>query len=208
MARAYSPKEIAGMTIPELPLDGEWEKAFGRPALYERWFIDGESASGKSSFVMMLAKKLCEYGNVLYWSLEEGTGLSFQRRMQMFNMEAVDRKMLVVVGETLEEFSARLAKRRSPHFVIIDSVQYVGASFSQIKKSLLDRFPRKAFICVSQVYKGEPKGKVANDLKFDAGIKIHTRGFRAYCLGRYTEDTAAYFTIWKEGAIRFYLENE
>ncbi|MGP1526371.1 MAG: AAA family ATPase [Candidatus Cryptobacteroides sp.] len=205
MARAYSPKEITGMSIPELPLDGEWEKAFGRPALNDNWFIDGESASGKSSFVMMLAKKLCEYGNVLYWSLEEGAGLSFKKRLQMFNMEAVDKKMIVVVKETLDELSERLAKRRSPHFVIVDSVQYVGASFHQIRKKLLDRFPKKSFVFVSQLYRGEPKGKTANDLKFDAGIKIHTRGFRAYCLGRYSEDTTSYFTIWKEGAIRFYL---
>ena len=205
MARAYSPKEIAGMSIPELPLDGEWEAAFGRPSLYERWFVDGESASGKSSFVMMLAKKLCEYGDVVYWSLEEGAGLSFKRRMQAFNMEAVDGRMLVVVGETLDEFSERLAKRRSPHFVVIDSVQYVGASFRQIRERLLDRFPKKSFVFVSQMYKGEPKGRTANDLKFHSGVKVHTRGFRAYCLGRYTDGAAAYFTIWKEGAVRFYL---
>lgn len=29
--RAYSPSEIENLNIPELPLDGEWEAAFGRP---------------------------------------------------------------------------------------------------------------------------------------------------------------------------------
>ena len=28
--RAYSPSEIENLNIPELPLDGEWEAAFGR----------------------------------------------------------------------------------------------------------------------------------------------------------------------------------
>lgn len=205
MARAYSPSEVASLSIPELPLDGEWEQAFGRPSLYERWFIDGESASGKSSFVMKLAKKLCQYDTVAYWSLEEGVSLSFKRRMQANRMEEVNGRFLVVTGETIEEFSARLAKRRSPHFVIIDSVQYTGATFKQIKTLLLDKFPKKSFIFVSQMYKGEPKGKTANDLKFDAGVKIRTKGFRAYCIGRYVNEAATYYTIWKEGAIKINL---
>lgn len=205
MARAYSPSEVANLSIPELPLDGAWEQAFGRPSLYERWFIDGESASGKSTFVMKLAKKLCEYDSVAYWSLEEGVNLSFQRRMQMLKMEDVNGRFVVVTGETIEEFADRLSKRRSPHFVIIDSVQYTGATFKQIKKLLLDRFPKKSFIFVSQMYKGEPKGKTANDIKFDSGVKIRTKGYRAYCIGRYMNEAAAYYTIWEEGAIRVHL---
>ena len=31
--RAYSPSEIENLNIPELPLDGEWEAAFGRPVI-------------------------------------------------------------------------------------------------------------------------------------------------------------------------------
>lgn len=205
MARAYSPSEVANLSIPELPLDGAWEQAFGRPSLYERWFIDGESASGKSTFAMKLAKKLCEYDSVAYLSLEEGVSLSFQRRMQMLNMEEVNGRFVVVTSETLEEVADRLAKRRSPHFVIIDSIQYTGKTFKQIKNLLLDRFPKKSFIFISQTYKGEPKGKTANDIKFDSGVKIRTKGFRAYCIGRYVNEAAAYYTIWEEGATRVYL---
>lgn len=208
MARAYSPSEIANLTIPELPFDGEWEYAFGRPSLYDRWFIDGESASGKSTFVMQLAKKLCEYGAVVYWSLEEGVGLSYKRRLAFLKMEEVDGRFLTVAGETIEEFSERLTKRRSPHFVIVDSVQYTGASFTKIKALLLDRFPNKSFIFVSQLYKGEPKGKTANDLRFDAGVKVRTKGFRAFCAGRYVDDAANYYTIWEDGAVRVHLNNE
>ena len=158
MARAYSPTEIANLYIPEIPFDGEWETVFGRPSMSEKWFIDGESASGKSTFVMKLAKKLCEYGRVVYWSLEEGVGLSFKRRLAANRMEEVNGRFLVVTNETLDEFAARLAKRRSPHFVIVDSVQYVNASFKVIKAKLLDRFPEKSFVFVSQMYKGQPKG--------------------------------------------------
>lgn len=203
--RAYSPADIANLRIPELPFDGEWERAFGRPSLYERWFIDGESTSGKSTFAMLLGKKLCEYKKVAYLSLEEGVNLSFKRRMKRLHMEEVNGRFLVIVGETLEQLVDRLKKPKSPHFIIIDSVQYTGLNFAKIKALLLDQFPRKSFIFVSQNYKGEPKGKTANDLKYDAGVKVSTMGYRAYCTGRYVDDAAAYFTIWEEGAYKYYL---
>lgn len=204
--RAYSPTEIENLQIPELPLDGEWEAAFGRPSRYERWFIDGESASGKSSFVMLLAKKLCEYGRVDYVSLEEGTGLSFKRRIERLRMSEVAGRFKVVTGVTVAELVERLRKPKSANFVVIDSVQYLDVrSFERLKKQLLDRFSRKGFILVSQVYKGRPKGKMADDLRFDCGVKVHTQGYRAYCQGRFADDAAAYYTIWEEGAYKYYL---
>nr|DAX68996.1 MAG TPA: AAA domain protein [Caudoviricetes sp.] len=203
--RAYSPKEIEKLQIPELPFTGEWEAAFGRPSRFERWFVDGESTSGKSTFVMLLAKKLCEFGRVEYISLEEGTNLSFKRRTIRLQMYEVAGRFKVLTGVTMEELAKRLAKPKSANFVVIDSVQYTGMTFAKIKTLLLDRFPRKSFIFVSQNYKGRPKGKPANDLKFDAGVKISTIGFRAYCHGRYVDGAGTYFTIWEEGAYKYYL---
>lgn len=204
--RAYSPLEVERLNIPELPFDGEWERAFGRPARNERWFVEGESASGKSTFVMLLGKKLTEYGSVAYVSKEEGVNLSFKRRMKRLKMREVNGRFQVIVGDTPEELVQRISKRKSPHFWIIDSVQYLGVTtFGQLKKLLLDRYPNKSFIFVSQNWRGKPKGKLANDVKYDAGVKVRTEGFRAYCSGRYIDDAAAYFTIWEEGAHRYYL---
>lgn len=159
--RAYSPTEIENLNIPELPFDGEWRAAFGRPSRYERWFIDGESTSGKSTFVMLLAKKLCEYGKVDYISLEEGANLSFKKRVKRLQMKEKVGKFKVVTNITMEELAERLAKPKSANFVVIDSVQYTGITFPKVKALLLDRFPRKSFIFVSQNYKGRPKGKPA-----------------------------------------------
>lgn len=204
--RAYTPGEIVSISIPVLPLKGEFLAAFGQPSMHDNWYIDGDSASGKSSFAMMLGKELTKYGKVLYVSLEEGVSLSFQRRMELLNMKEVNSKFSVVVRETVVELAERLAKPKSAQFVIIDSIQYLDVrSFDQLKKLILDQFPRKAFIFVSQCYKGKPKGKLADDVKFDCGVKIHTRGYRAYCSGRFVDDVAAYYTIWEEGAVRFDL---
>lgn len=157
--RAYSPKEIERLQIPELPFTGEWEAAFGRPSRFERWFIDGESTSGKSTFVMLLARKLCEFGKVDYISLEEGANLSFKKRSIRLQMRDVAGRFKVLTGVTVTELAERLAKPKSANFVVIDSVQYTGLTFPKIKALLLDRFPRKSFIFVSQNYKGRPKGK-------------------------------------------------
>ena len=103
--RAYSPSEIENLNIPELPLDGEWEAAFGRPSRFERWFVSGDSASGKSTFVMLLAKKLCDYGRVDYVSLEEGMGLSFKKRIKRLQMKEVAGKFKVVTGLNVSTLS-------------------------------------------------------------------------------------------------------
>ncbi len=207
--RAYSPTEIENLQIPELPLDGEWERAFGRPSRFERWFVCGESTSGKSSFVMMLSKKLCDYGRVDYVSLEEGANLSFKKRVKRLRMKEAAGKFKVVTGITVAELVERLAKPKSANFVVVDSVQYLDVqSFARLKKQLLDRFPRKSFILVSQVYKGRPKGKMADDIRFDCGVKVYTKGYRAYCQGRYADDAAAYFTIWEEGAVKYNLNKK
>jgi len=207
MSRAYTPTEVLRKKIKALALTGEWERAFGRPAYNERWFIDGESASGKSVFVMQLSKMLTEFGKVAYLPLEEGLSLSLQRRLETMRMKEVDGSFTILVKDSIEDLISRLAKPKSPQFIVIDSVQYMGMSFLQIKRRLLDAFPRKSFIFVSQSYKGEPKGKTANDLRYDAGVKINTRGFRAYCAGRYVDDAAAYYTIWPEGAARYDLND-
>ena len=70
--RAFSPKEVLAKTYKTLSWDGEWAEAFGLPTVNETWLIHGPSASGKSSFAMQLARKLTEYGTVLYMSYEEG----------------------------------------------------------------------------------------------------------------------------------------
>lgn len=76
--RAFSPKEVLAKTYKTLQWDGEWVEAFGLPTVNETWLIHGQSGSGKSSFVMQLARKLTEYGTVLFMSYEEGSGSPFK----------------------------------------------------------------------------------------------------------------------------------
>ena len=199
--RAYSPRDIAAKTYVTIPWGEKWSKVFGFPSITETWFISGSSASGKSSFVMQLAKELCSYGGVLYLSYEEGVSKSFQDRINRYKMNEVQGKFRVATDDTLDELKERLKKRKSAKFIIIDSFQYSEWSYEQAK-TLADEFPRKCFIFISQEYKGQPLGKPAARLKYMAGMKVRVQGYKAYCQGRAIGEAGEAFTVWEDGVIQ------
>ena len=151
--RAYSPKDIAAKKWVTLPWGEQWSDPFGFPAENASWFISGASAQGKSSFVMQLGKELCKYGLVLYMSYEERVNQSFQRRMGYLGMNEVQGRFRVVTDESIEELAERLAKPKSPKFIIVDSYQVAYDDFGwtyPAAVALMRRFNRKCFIFISQ----------------------------------------------------------
>ena len=205
MKRAYSPKEIAAKKWVTLPWGEKWSKPFGEPADNASWFISGASASGKSSFVMQLAKELCKYGSVLYMNYEEGVNQSFQRRMDYLGMAEVQGRFRVVTDDSYDELVERLRKPKSPKFIIVDSFQVAvdDAGFSYEKAvELMKRFPKKCFIYISQEDKSQPTGKPARRLKYICDMKVRVMGYKAYCQGRAIGEAGTYYVVWKEGLIQ------
>lgn len=206
--RAYSPKDVANIKHKVLPFEGKWKDVFGEPEQGDTWFISGPSASGKSSFVMQLAKMLCGFGPVLYISLEEGVGVSMQRRLAQFKMNEVQGSFRITTDGDMGTLAERLAKPKSAKFIIVDSYQFAfeaGWEYS-LTRDLIDRFKQKTFIFISQEDKGKPLGKPAIRLKYKAGVKVRTQGYRAYCQGRYSGSVSEYYTIWEEKAVEVYNE--
>ncbi|MBO7466608.1 MAG: bifunctional adenosylcobinamide kinase/adenosylcobinamide-phosphate guanylyltransferase [Bacteroidaceae bacterium] len=201
MKRAYSPKEIINKTYGVLPWCGRWEVAFGYPEENSTWFISGASASGKSSFVMQLAEELTHYGRVLYMSYEEGVSQSFKERLLRFGLGKRQGWFRVSVSDSVEDLTERLRKRHSAKFIIVDSIQEAGWEWPETKR-LLDAFPNKSFIFVSQEAKGQPLGKGAIRLRYHASVKVRVVGFRAYCQGRFNADAGNSFVVWEEGVLR------
>lgn len=199
--RAYSPKEVLAKTYATLQWGGEWARAFGQPETNATWLIHGPSAAGKSSFVMQLAKELCKYGTVLYMSYEEGVGQSFQQRLARFRMKDVQGHFRIATTDTIEELTERLRRAKSPKFVIIDSFQKAEWEYPETI-ALIERFPRKCFIFISQEDKGQPMGKPAKRLKYYAGVKVRVAGYKAYCQGRFTPEAGVYYPVWEEGILK------
>lgn len=201
--RAYNPREVSQKKYEVIKWNGQWRESFGRPAMNETWFISGASAQGKSSFVMQLAKKLCEYGKTLYVSAEEGIRQSFQRRLEMFEMNSVGRKLSIIEDPDINLLKERLSKPKSPRFVIIDSFQMANWTY-QDAMELIETFNKKSFIFISQEYKSRPMGADAVRLRYAAGVKIRVSGFMALCSGREKETAGGGgFVVWDEGAIRY-----
>ena len=202
MKRAYSPKEIAKKTYKTLPWGGRWEEAFGLPEERATWFISGASASGKSSFVMQLAYELTHYGQVLYLSYEEGLNQSFQERLLRFDIDKRQGWFRVVPNDTLDDLTARLKKRHSAKFIIVDSFQMSHWDYPEVENLVQNVFPKKCFIFISQEEKGQPTGKPARRLRYLADVKVRVQGFRAYCQGRFNPDAGNSFVVWEEGVLR------
>ncbi|MDY3853105.1 MAG: AAA family ATPase [Prevotella sp.] len=203
--RAYSPKEIAAKKWVTLPWGEQWSKPFGCPADNASWFISGASAQGKSSFVMQLGKELCKYGPVLYVSYEESVNQSFQRRMDYLQMNEVQGKFRVLIDEHLEDLAERLAKPKSPKFVIVDSFQVASESYGwdyMKAVELMKRFNKKCFIFISQEDKSQPTGKPARRLRYICDMKVRVIGYKAYCQGRAIGDAGSYYVVWEEGVLR------
>lgn len=199
--RAYSPREILKMTYKPIPWGGEWERCFGQPDTYDTWFISGPSAGGKSSFLMQLAKKLCEYGVVLYCSYEEKVSMSFKERIERFHMEEEQGRFRVCIDSDLENLKKMLKQRKGPKFVIVDSFQYSHWEYAQVE-ALVNEFPRKSFIFISQEAKSQPLGKPAVRLKYMAGVKVRVVGYEAVCQGRFIGEAGATFKVWEDGLIQ------
>ena len=205
MGRAYSPKQVQSMNIPSFPFEGEWEKAFGHPDRTGTWIIWGNSGNGKSSFVMQLAKYLCRFAKVAYDSLEESTGLSLKNSLVRHKMEEVNRRFVILDRESMEELSERLSKRRSPEIVIIDSFQYSGLTYATYK-AMKEKHANKLLIFISHAEGMNPEGRAAKKVAYDADVKIFVQDFRAMCKGRFITAPGNYYTIWEEGAAKYWAE--
>lgn len=201
MKRAYSPKEIMRKTYKTLPFEGRWREAFGLPEERALWFISGPSASGKSSFVMQLAYELTHHGHVLYMSYEEGLNRSFQERLIRYELDKRQGWFRVTMTDTLEELKERLRRRNSAKFIIVDSFQMAGWTYRDVEV-LVQEFPRKCFIFISQEEKGQPMGNSARRLRYLADVKVKVKGFRAYCQGRFSPEAGNSFVVWEDGVIR------
>lgn len=188
-----------------LGLTGAWAEAFGEPERVGVWFIWGKSGNGKSSFVMQLCKELTKFGRVAYDSLEEGAGLTMQNALRRYGMADVNRRFQVLDCEPVSDLGERMNRRKSPDFYVIDSFQYTQMSYKEYQ-SFKEAHRDKLLIFVSHADGHNPDGRSAKKVMYDASLKIYVEGFRAFSKGRFF-GPASYFTIWDEGAARYWGDN-
>lgn len=189
------------MFLPVLP--EEIKASFGQLVDNFTMIIWGNSGNGKSNFLMQFLKCIMPYGKVLYVGLEEG----FEATMQLTVMrnlsedehagkiEFADHEM------NYNELIKKLSKKKSPKFIIIDSLQYFKINYEQYI-ALKEKFKKKTFIFISHAAGKEPLGKAASDIRYDVGIKVFVKGYIAFPQCRYGGNKP--FIIWEQGARNYW----
>lgn len=200
MKRALTITDIRNYKTKTYLLDGGLDLALGEVELTGSWIVWGGSANGKTRFALQLAKALAKHVRVAYDSLEEGLSLSMRHAIEDVGFADVKRNFILLDGEGVDELKERLRKQRSPKVVIIDSLQYTGLTYTEYK-ALRDEFRSKLFIFISHAEGHNPKGAVANSVKYDAFVKVYVEGYRAYPQSRYGGNVP--YTVWPEGAAKY-----
>ncbi|MCL2291197.1 MAG: AAA family ATPase [Bacteroidetes bacterium] len=202
MKRALSVRDIMTKKYETIPFTGQWLEAFGMPERTGVWIIWGNSGNGKSTFALQLCTELCKHGKVLYNSLEEGSCLTFRKRLELVAGD-MDGKRFNVVSESVDELSKRLLRQRSADFVVIDSFQYSGLSYPAYRQ-FKDKHPNKLLIFISHAEGSRPAGRSAKSVLYDASQKIWIEGFKAISNGRSIGANGGTYTIWEDSAMVFH----
>lgn len=182
------------------------QESFGNLTENFIMIVWGQSGNGKSSFLMQLLNILLENGKALYVALEEGHEASIQENV-MRSLEKGKAKGSVMFADCSMTYDALITrlqdKRRIERFIIIDSIQYWNIDYEKYK-ALKELFPTKTFIFISHAKGSFPDGKTADKIRYDAGIKVHVKGYIAFVKSRYGGNKP--FVIWEEGARKHWGE--
>ncbi len=180
--RAYTYTDIERKVFDVLPLQGEWKRHLGEIERAGSILIFGASGHGKTTYALQLMKYLCEFEKCFYNTAEEGMKKSFQRNLQLNGLKSVSSKYSFQ-KEDYEQLVVRLEQKRQPKIVFIDSVQYLFRKYKRGGEDkyfeLIEKFPNTLFIWVSQMEKNEPKGAIADVIKWDAQNVIKVADFWA-----------------------------
>jgi len=199
--RAISVHQFLQKKFIEMPFEGKWEASFGIPERSGVWIIWGMSGNGKTNFALQLGKYLTSFGKVVYDTLEEGTRKSFKLAINRANMRDISRRFLILNRESMEDLKVRLRRRKSPHIIIIDSLQYTGMTRKEYIE-LKEEFDDKLFIFISHAEGKNPKGALADFARYDADVKIRIEGYKAFPTSRYGGNIE--FVIWQTGAAEYW----
>lgn len=187
--------QLSQMKFKLLEFEGEWLSSFGKPEYNFKAIVYGNSGNGKTDFCVKLAKKLTKFDRVLYVSQEEGISQTVQEAFERNKMEQVAGKVILAAQTNFEELLKYLAKKNSPRYVILDSIDYMRLTAEQYKE-LIAQFPKKSFIIISWSKGKHPKSQAAKDIEYMADIKVLVEKYIAKPRSRFGGNNN--FIIWPE----------
>ncbi|MEO7977739.1 hypothetical protein [Flavobacterium sp.] len=198
MKKALTISNIKAQIINRILFTGAFFEAYRQPQNKGVWFIWGGSSSGKSSFVMQLAKALAKHFKVLYNLLEEELDDSdFIERVDLFEMHEVEHNFLAV-RYTIAELLAYLKKRNPPKVIIIDSATYFFKNFQEYME--FKKVTKNMIVIITGHAQGNsPRSELEKDIMYDCKQKIFVNAFLAVCKGRTIGPNGGLYIVWQEG---------
>lgn len=208
MKRLLSNCDVTRASFDVAPFEGKWLDSFGRPELKGTWVVFGTSGSGKTTFALMLCKYLAQFKRTMYNSLEQGLSRSMQLAWDRVGMYEAGRGIIFGNMIQMEELRVRLAKPKSPHIILIDSLTAIQGFRKKDYNELIKEFPQKLFIFIAHEKNKKAYPAVAEYIRCLSDVKIHVAGYRAFIMSRFEDSTLGEggkdFIIWEQGAARFW----
>lgn len=204
--RAYSVSNVLSKKFNPLDFSGEWENTLGKPDKAFSAIIFGGSGQGKTEAAIQFARYLTNFGKVAYDSLEQGLSSTIQNALIRNHMESCGNSFMLLDREPFDELIIRMSKPKSPDFLFVDSVQYTRINkvqYYQLKELMLKK--GKGIIWVSQAKGKEPKGALADDIRYDVDLKLWVEGFKLFPDGRLNGGGEP-FVIFPERAAKYWKE--
>lgn len=210
MAKAISNRNVMDARFRVADFTGKWLASFGRPELRGVWIIYGESGGGKTHLAMELLKYLTRFvERGAYDTLEQGLSLSFQNAWKDANMQEAGPQVIVLKKEPIPELRARLARRKSPDVVVIDSITALVGFTRPVFAELINEFPDKLFIFVAHEENNKPYPSIAQHVRKLSDVKIRVEGYKAFITTRFKGGDGVGgkdFIIWEQGANEYWVD--
>ena len=184
----FSIQALQNKKFKTLELNEEYKLLFGNPERKFTGIFYGESGSGKSVQMLKFADYFAKnFGKTLYNSHEEGVNQTIQDRINNFDISAT--KLYVANALSFEDMCEKI-ERNYYRLVVIDSVKYMGFTFTQLKE-LRKRFANRQ-LSVLMVDFGSAKGRPdsGRDLLHACDVKIYFKDGRVYSVSRYLDAPA------------------
>lgn len=199
LKKAKTVSQIQSQTVVRIPFEGDWYQSLGNPQNRGIWFVWGQSASGKSTYQMMLAKELAKHYKTAYNLLEEEDDDSdYIDRTELLNMHEVE-KNFHTISYNYEELDKYLSSQRSAKVVIIDSLPYFLNDWQKYLDLKKKYAKKKILVFVGHAKGKDPRTDFQERVMYDAKMKIFVSGYLATCKGRTIGPNGGTFIIWEEG---------
>lgn len=179
-----SSKDVMNTEVNGLHFTGEWRSFLGEPAPNFYMILSASPGHGKTTFCLKFGNYLTKFGRVLYITNEEDAA----RIKTKFNF--IDDKIndfdISFDCKTLDNV-IDLIERGNYDFVFIDSAQYGGMDYKELRV-VRERFPEIGLIAICRQTKdGKTRGSQEKEYDGDITITFYEQGLARTIKNRFWE---------------------